>query len=148
MTAPVATRLGRDNIFVEAQMLQSLLSRYVPLQAALTSTDFDGDSFSTVGKTLIDLSVSFGAPAGIRAVVVDVLVQDSDATGTDAYLLLSPVNTNLEGTVFKPPVADDRFSGSGNSIIACDANGDIYYQVVASGASTFDIYIRIRGYFI
>jgi hypothetical protein len=30
--------------------------------------------------------------------------------------------------------------------VPCDANGDIYYQVLASGAGTFDIYLEVWGW--
>ena len=33
-------------------------------------------------------------------------------------------------------------------IVPCDANGDIYYQIAASGEGTMDIYLKIWGYFL
>lgn len=30
----------------------------------------------------------------------------------------------------------------------CDANGDIYYQLTASGSGTMDIYLEIWGYWL
>jgi len=32
--------------------------------------------------------------------------------------------------------------------VPCNADGDIYYQISASGASTFDVWIQIWGYYI
>lgn len=34
------------------------------------------------------------------------------------------------------------------AVCSCDANGDIYYRINASGAGTLDVYLRIWGYFI
>lgn len=118
---------------------------WVYLTAPLTSTSWDGDSFSTTAKTLIDLSVVFGVPAGIRAIDIYVAVRDSDSAATDTKLTLAPNNTAGEGFIFSPlPVNDRRFRGS--AIVPCDANGDIYYQIDASGAGTFDAWIAIWAY--
>jgi hypothetical protein len=116
------------------------------LSTPLTSTSWDGDSFSTTAKTLIDLSAVFGAPASVKAVLVGCNVRDSGSAGTYSYLILSPTNTAGSGLVFGAESAvNDRFR-FGIGAIPCDANGDVYYQTVASGASTLDIVIEIWGY--
>ena len=33
-------------------------------------------------------------------------------------------------------------------IVPCDANGDIYYQIAASGTGTMDVNIQIWGYWM
>jgi hypothetical protein len=33
-------------------------------------------------------------------------------------------------------------------IVPCDANGDVYYQIVASGTDTLDAILQIWGYFL
>jgi hypothetical protein len=33
-------------------------------------------------------------------------------------------------------------------IVPCDANGDITYQLAASGAGTMDVFVEIAGYWI
>src|SRR5512145_2362067 len=38
---------------------------YGPLPTALTSTRWDGDARSTIGKTLLNLNTVFGVPAGV-----------------------------------------------------------------------------------
>lgn len=119
-----------------------------PLTSPLTSTSFDGDSFSTTAKTLIDLSTAFSAPAGVKAVLVTLQVRDSGSTTADTVLILGPTNTANAGMI---TVADrsgnDRLNRA-TIVVPCDANGDIYYQVVASGASTFDVFMQIWGYWI
>lgn len=120
---------------------------FVPLLAPLTSTSWDGDSKSDVGKTLLDLSSVFGAPAGIKAILAYVSINDSDSAATDCYIILSPNNTALQGMVINAEPVDDR-AGRQCVVVPCDANGDIYYQIEASGAGTADVYLQIWGYWV
>lgn len=120
---------------------------YVPLQEELTSVSWDGDSFSTVGKTVIDLSSVFGVPPGVKGVDVSVSVRDSDSANGDYYMFLSPRNTSGTGKVAKASEISDR-RAEYSFIVPCDDNGDIYYQIVASGSNTFDVWLKIWGYFI
>jgi len=143
----VVSRLGQNNVMVEAQALQVLMSRYVPLQAELTAAAWQGLAHSTTAKTLIDLSAVFGAPAGIRGVGVYVAVRDSDAGATDTWIALSPNNVANTGLFLNPIALNDRWN-RGCLVVPCDVNGDIYYQISASGANTFDVYLQIWGYFI
>ena len=123
--------------------------RPVWLTSPLTSTSWDGDSYSTTAKTLIDMSAVFGAPANIKAIIALVHIRDSASdNGGDYKLVLSPNNTAHSG-----PTA--RCSGISNDqwhsevlTVPCDANGDVYYQVAASGAGTFEVYLEIWGYWI
>ena len=150
MPQKVIDRLGKNNIFEEAQALQVLMHRFVPLQAALTAAAFDGDSFPTTAKTVIDLSVVFGVPARARAVDVQVQCNDSGSAGGDCYVILGPTNAANIGIIFSPSgIANDSIA-RGSGIVSCDANGDIYYQVLATGGAgtTFDIWLEIWGYFI
>lgn len=118
------------------------------LTAPLVSTSWDGDSFSTAAKTLIDLSAVFGVPAGVKAVYVYAAIRDSGSAAGDAYLALAPNDTSGSGMhIDCSGQANDSFERN-NFIVPCDANGDIYYQIVATGASTMDIYLQIWGYVI
>ena len=113
----------------------------------LTSTSWDGDAYSTTAKTLIDLSSVFGVPAGVKAVFVRVAVQDSGAASGDYYIVLSPNNSASSGMAVNCIPANDRLN-RGELIVPCNANGDIYYQIVASGAGTFDVHLQIWGYYL
>jgi len=115
--------------------------------APLTSTSYDGDSFSTTAKTLIDLSAVFGVPDGVKGIVVDVRIRDSDSANTDCYIILAPVNDNAVGTAIDCRSISDRWLRT-QIIVPCDSNGDIYYQIVASGANTFDLRLIIDGYWL
>ena len=120
---------------------------FVPLTTPLTSTSWDGDSFSTTAKTLIDLSAVFGVPDGVKAVMVTVAVRDSASQTSDTVLTLSPNNTAGVGIRFSPQYVNDRY-GRTSGIVPCNANGDIYYQIDASGAGTFDVVLQIWSYWI
>lgn len=117
------------------------------LDSPLTSTAWDGDSYSSTPKTLIDLSAVFGVPAGVRAVYVRVAIRDSGSAANDTSFTLGP--TNAAGavgmTVRCSGLANDAYTNA-NFIVPCDSNGDVYYNIVASGASTMDVSIQIWGW--
>lgn len=46
----------------------------------------------------------------------------------------------------RQPGADVMVENCG--IVTCDANGDFYYTINASGAGTTDVWLTILGYFI
>ena len=114
----------------------------------LTSASWDGDAFSTTAKTLIDLSAVFGVPAGVKAVQVFVSARDSGSAGsTGIYIYLSPNNTAFSVAVpCRLGGLPNDFWGEGNGVVPCNADGDIYYEIVASGAGTIDVYMQIWGY--
>ena len=123
---------------------------FVPLTTPLTSTSWDGDSFSTTGKTLIDLSSVFGVPAGVKAVMVQLLSRDSgSAVSTNIFFGVSPNNVDASCPIMSVTrgLPNDTLNYS-VGICPCDVNGDIYYQVVASGTGTMDCWIRIWGYWL
>lgn len=122
--------------------------RPVFLVTPLTSTSWDGDSYSTTAKTLIDLSVVFGAPAGIKAVLAKIALRDSGSAATSCLFQLSGVSsgTNYSLTAQASPI-NDRYAYF-NGIVPCDANGDIYYMATASGSGTMDIFLEIWGYWL
>lgn len=144
---PDRQQWGAKRLEVDARKARTLIPQLVPLQAPLTSTSWDGDSFSTTAKTKIDLSAVFSAPARIRSVLVAVQVRDSDSAATDCYLILSPNDTANNGMIFQCHAPNDRWARH-SATVPCDANGDIYYQTVASGASTLDIFLQIWGYWL
>lgn len=122
---------------------------WVYLTTPLTSTAWDGDARSTTAKTLIDLSSVFGAPAGIKAILVRLSGNDSASYTDQAWLGLSPNNTAYSVAIVIRPsgIVNDTIT-DGQGIVLCDANGDIYYQCGATGASTLDVSLEIWGYLI
>ena len=119
---------------------------YVPLSSPLTSTSWDTDGYSTTAKTLIDLSAMFGAPAGIKAVAMRVEVYD--ATAGDYWITLSPNNTAYSGPALGVMGLTANAHARGMLILNCDANGDIYYQIAASGSLSLHVSLQIHGYWI
>lgn len=122
---------------------------YVPLTTPLTSTSWDGDAYSTTAKTLIDLSAVFGAPAGIKAIQARMIARDSGSSGASPYFGLSPNNTaaSIALNVRLDAMGNDVWHEA-DGICPCDANGDVYYQISATGASTLDAHIQIWGYWV
>ena len=114
--------------------------------APLTSTAWDGDSFSTTAKTLIDLSAVFGVPAGVKAVDVKVMIRDSASGSYGALIVLSPNSTSYSGKAFQCGGLPNDSMHRASAIVPCNSDGDIYYQLDASGAGTLDVWIEIWGY--
>ena len=119
------------------------------LTTPLTSTAWDGDSYSTTPKTKIDLSSVFSAPAGIKAVLLEAAARDSGSAGKETLIRFSPNDTANSSAMecYLTGRANDQFNVS-SGICPCDANGDIYYQITASGANSMDVYLRIWGYWL
>lgn len=121
---------------------------FKPLTTPLTSTAWDGDAYSTASKTLIDLSSVFSAPAGIKAVLVNVSMRDSASATSDCILILSPNNTSGSGVYASCERVTNDVTVYRTLLVPCDANGDIYYQTTASGSGTMDIWLAIYGYWV
>jgi hypothetical protein len=153
------TLVAADVIAVETGIATTPESKYITvttareqlgwkyLTAPLTSTSWDGDAHSTESKTLIDLSAVFSVPAGVRAVLAYTKLRDSGSAAGTPFAMLSPVNTDSIG-----PYVHKLF-GVGNdvyshylSVVPCDANGDLYFQLSATGAGTLDVVLEIYGY--
>jgi hypothetical protein len=116
----------------------------------LTSTSWDGDARSDTLKTKIDLSEVFGVPAGVKAVLVQLIARDSgSATDQTVFFGVSPNNVNGSNILMAVPRGlpnDTMVYATG--VVPCDANGDIYYEVNASGTLTMDCWIRIWGWWL
>lgn len=115
------------------------------LTTPLTNASWDGDGRSTTAKTLLDLSAVFGAPAGIRAVYVTVQVRDSGSAGADTVFILAPNNTANQGMIFSCGGLPNDQLYRGAAWVPC-VGGDVYFQCIASGASTLDVDLKIWGY--
>jgi len=118
-----------------------------PLTTPLTSTSWDGDAYSTTAKTLIDLSAVFGVPAGVKAIYARTAIRDSGSPA-DLALILGPTNAASVGMYNRCNATPADAWSDANVIVSCNADGDIYYQIVASDAGTMDIYIQIWGYWL
>lgn len=120
---------------------------FVPLATPLTSTSWDGDAYSDVGTSTEITNSVFGWPANVKAVLMQIITQDSAAWGTDGlYFACGPSATYWFALASRPKGGDvdDEITG----VVPCDSNASVWYQISASGASTLDVNIRIWGYWI
>ena len=118
------------------------------LTTPLTSTAWDGDAYSNTTKTKIDLSSVFSVPAGVKAVLAKIALRDSGSAATSCLFQLSGVSsgTKYSLTAQASPI-NDRYAYF-NGIVPCDDNGDIYYNIIASGTGTMDVFLEIWGYWL
>ena len=119
------------------------------LTTPLTSTDWDGDAKSDAGPTKLDMSAVFtGYPnMAVKAVLLRVAARDDAAIGTAGlYFSVGPSATYYYALQANPPGADVLSSNTG--ICPCDANGDIYYKINASGSGTCDCWLEVWGYWV
>lgn len=122
--------------------------RPVFLTTALTSTAWDGDSFSTTAKTLIDMSTEFGVPAGVKAVRLKIAIRDSGSASSTPRFQLSgiPTGDSYSFSLIASEINDRLVYAA--PVVPCDNNGDLYYEITASGAGTMDVYMTVWGYWL
>lgn len=145
-----------QGLFAEIDELRRLINdayadekaKTVWLTTPLTSTSWDGDARSTTAKTVIDLSAVFGVPANAKAVNVRLLARDSGSAGMVTVRFgLAPNSTanSIALSCWPGGKTNDAYDEN-SGWVPCDANGDIYFQCVASGAGTLDVILEIWGY--
>jgi len=120
--------------------------RFVPLTTALTSASWDGDSFSDTVLTVIDLSAVFSVPPAVKAVLLTVQMRDSGSVGTRTYVAFGPNNAVPVSLIAESTGLPNDTLVSAEGIVPCDANGDLYYAVEASGVGTLDVWVWVWGY--
>ena len=83
-----------------------------------------------------------------KAIAVTIRINDSGSAGSSCWFALSPNNTASSwAQLFKiQGLTNDVQYLQGPVMVPCDANGDVYYQCVATGAGTLDVTIEIWGY--
>lgn len=112
---------------------------YHVLATPLTSTSWDGDSYTTAtDEVLVDMVAVFGVPAGAKAVYVRYSIRGVTADNRASF---GPTigNWSMEG---RTQVANIWYESCGN--ITLDANTKFFFQV----SNTVDISIQVCGYFI
>ena len=115
----------------------------------LTSTDWDGDAKSDAGPTKLDMSAVFTnyPTSAVKAVLLRIAARDDASIGTAGlYFSVGPSATYYYALQANPPGADVLSSNTG--ICPCDANGDIYYKINASGSGTCDCWLEVWGYWV
>ena len=117
------------------------------LTTPLTSTSWDGDARSTTTATKIDMSSVFsGYPTDkVKAVLVRLACRDSATLGTTGLSISVGPSATYYNNVSTIAIGGDVVS-SQTAWCSCDAAGDIYFRVVASGSSTLDAWLEVWGY--
>lgn len=110
-----------------------------PLSTRLTSTSWDGDA-KNGANGIIDLSVEFGAPAGIKAVDVQMIARDETV---GVFFGLGSDAANVGALSNRTQIANLYIECCG--VVPCDSNGDIYFL---QAGELDNVYIRIYGYWI
>ena len=119
------------------------------LGTPLTSTAWDGDARSTTTATKIDMSSVFsGYPTdAVKAVMVRLACRDSATLGTTGLNIGIGPSATYYYNVSTIAIGGDVIS-SQTAWCACDAAGDIYFRVVASGTETLDAWLEVWGYIV
>jgi len=111
-------------------------------EAEIQSNTLQASGWSDVASTLLNVEADSNGkiPKGVKALNAMSACIDSDSAATLTYFALDPIAANTASNYVNCPhgKANDTQSIHGG-IAICDANGDVYYQIEASGANTFDI---------
>ncbi len=109
------------------------------LEEEVDSTQLSGNSFSTLGswqEVNLEADTNGALPNNIKSIYAKIQLRDSASSTGACGLLLSG----------KMPLVELRCSGLANDAIAsgqglqpCEPEGFIFYQTLASGASTLDV---------
>jgi hypothetical protein len=124
---------------------------YVPLSVKLTDVvNWTDHAYASTVYTKIILSATapgFGAPVGIKAVSVRLVLMDMGVVG-QAYFGVSPsgIAASEQVGVSGGAVVGEKHENCG--ICTCDANGDIYYKIQATSGASAHCWLEITGYFI
>ncbi|MFP4344259.1 MAG: hypothetical protein ACLFU8_06175 [Anaerolineales bacterium] len=121
---------------------------FVPLTTPLTHTSFDGDAFSDVGTAtkIENTSWSSAIPANAVALLIDISCVDSGSWGTNGlYFRVGPSSSYPYAFIVRPK--GGNVYEAGMSVVPC-TNGDLWYQVNASGTNTLTVFMKCWGYWI
>ena len=121
------------------------------LTTPYTNANFNGDSFSdvAVNTKIENTDWSTTIPADAKALLIRCQIRDSDSTNTNGlYFRLYGASGAADPSVslWLNGVPNDQWT-SETAIVPC-TDGDIWYQVNASGADTMDVYLWCFGYWI
>jgi hypothetical protein len=120
---------------------------WVYLTTPLTSSSWNWTAKSDASKTLLDLSVVFGAPAGIKAIIVRLSCDETGgSTDVTTHFAISPNDTSGSYAIAAYTRGSVGMQTEASGVCPCDANGDIYYQINAYGTNTMKCLLQIWGY--
>ena len=112
------------------------ISGYTFTPSYHASTSWDGDA-KNGASGIIDLSVAFGVPAGVKAVALQCHAED-ETVAVEFNLTTAGAGQGIAQFTQK---ASQWIGMAG--VVECDSNGDIYFS---QGGELDRVYIRIMGY--
>lgn len=121
-------------------------SDLIMLDAWRTNAAWESTTHSTTAKTLINLATTFSLPSQIKSVVLYILWNDSGSAGTDCFIIFANNAVANNGMGVGPYGLPNSKFAFGQLIIPCTADGNIYYQIKASGVNTLTTIVRPIGY--
>ena len=136
---------------IDALTLPEVGAQPVWLDEPWTNTDFDGDSFSDVGAhtKIENTSWSTTIPSNAKALVIRAVARDSGSAATldnEVRLYSTDTATNPAHSVRPAGITNDAITEN-QGIVPC-TDGDIWYQIDASGANTMDVWLQLVGYWL
>ena len=118
------------------------------LTTPYTNTDFDGDSFSTVAvNTKIENTAwSTTIPATAKALIIRIDAADSGSAANNCnFGLYGAAAATTWPLVSRPYGLPNDARATASGIVPC-TDGDIWYQCLASGANTLDVWLWCFGW--
>ena len=131
-----------------AEALESVMPRWVilPQASRLTSTAWNGAARSTTSDTLIDMSETFGTPANIDALLLQVALRDSGSAAGFPYIRFDSSPISSTSPIFRIYAVPNDVLRDQQITVPTNANGDIYFSCQATGTNTLDVWVYVIGY--
>lgn len=128
-----------------AERLKTILGGRVYLKAPITHASFNATAYSTGGPTKIENTAwSRTIPATAKALLIQIRARDSAASvETGVGFAIGPTSTYYYAMQVRP-IGDDAIMENTGWCPCTD--GDIYYNIAASGTDTLDAWLRVWGY--
>ena len=128
-----------DNYYRKAWSPQGCGPAWVFTPGYYTSTSWDSDAKAFDSSAIIDLSVVFGMPAGVKAVSVNAYAVDETV---DVQWGFFQSSGDINKGVWQAVQVANQYIGVAG-IVPCDGNGDIYFW---HNGELDGIYLFVTGY--
>lgn len=139
----VTNALGSKPIGNEAQAIQRAIRGWHYPDAPIFGANWNGDAKTDSDFGIIDLSVQFTIPAGVKAVQVRFIIS---ALTADINGMLGSSASNIYLSQYTQ-VSNQLIETDG--VVVCDANGDIYFKAAGSLSNDLSsVWIIITGWYI
>jgi len=151
--------IGRSNVFSTGAIVFACARSEITFQeeyrsvAYSTLTGYGNNSFSTSNATLDMSSIFSGFPtlSGMKpkAYVINITARDENADSSSLVELAttSGVSVGSRSRLSLDGATSDVYHFT-TAVVPCDANGDIWLNIVAKAASSLDLYLVVVGYYM